>query len=287
MNGVRRLAAIFTILASALAVCGATLDLRSMQLRESVAPRTISQTLQALQELALTSTSTLPMIVIVTPTYTATGEPAATSSPIPTATGSPAPTETATFTSTPAPPTLSVSAATNCYAGPSTKYGLVYTLHPGIVALVLGMDLPDSYWIIAVPGYPATVCWLSSQFALVSGDTTGLPSPATPLPSIYTLDEPKNLSASCTAGPSAVNDDDDGASTWTVVFRWVNTEPNATGVRVFRNSRQIARLGPRASSYTDRFTHYDDHSGVTYRVQAFNASAVSSIVSIHMNSCRQ
>jgi hypothetical protein len=288
MNALKRFLGPFCILVSTIAVCGAAVDLRPVQGVSPDGPRTISETLQVLVEESLTPALPSPLFPTATLTIAPSPTPTLTSSstPAPTETSTPAPTDTATATSTPAPPTLSVSAATNCRTGPGNNYGIVYTMRPGIIAVVVGQDIPDSYWIVAVPGYPGTVCWLWSQYALVTGDTSNLPSPATPLASNYTLSEPKNLRASCSSVPYSVNDDDDDASAWTVVFRWVNTEPNQTGVRVFRNSRQIATLGSRASSCTDYFIHYDRHSGATYRVQAFNASAVSSIVSIHMNSCR-
>lgn len=289
MNTLKRGLIVFMALVAGLALCGATLDLRSVQFAGSGNPQTIAQTLQALQEQELTATATFPLLPSPVPTDTAVPPPTSTSSPTPTATetSTPSPTDTPTVRNTPAPPTLSVSAATNCYAGPSNKYGLVYTMRPGIVAIAVGVDLPDSNWIIAVPGYPGTVCWLSSQYAQVTGDVGSLPSPATPLASNYTLSEPKNLRASCSSVPYIVDDDDaHGASAWTVVVRWVNTEPNQTGVRLFRNSRQIATLSARATSYTDYFIHYNRYSGATYRVQAFSASAVSSMVSVHMNSCR-
>ena len=187
---------------------------------------------------------------------------------------------------------LSVSAITSCRAGPSSNYTAVYALFPGMTAMVVGMDIADGYWIISVPDSPGTVCWVSGAYALVSGDISHLPSPATPVPPIlYTLSEPKNLSAGCSAVPYADDGDDedndpDDASTWTVILRWTNTEPNATGVRIFRWGRRIATLTPGTRSYTDHFIHYDDYYGVRYGVQAFNANAVSSIVWTSMNSCR-
>ncbi|MFN2120978.1 MAG: hypothetical protein ACK2T0_11335 [Anaerolineales bacterium] len=206
-------------------------------------------------------------------------------------TGTPTPMATATPTPLPLPATLSVSAATNCYAGPNTNYGFVITIRPGTVVTVTGKDTPDNYWIIEVPGYPGTVCWLSGQYASVSGDTASLPSPATPLPSIYTLSEPRGLRVSCTAhyssdshGARHHGDHENDPSSWTVVFRWKNTSPDATGVRVYRNGRLVARLGPGGSSYTDTFSGRR-FRGVTYGVQAYNATAVSSIVTVGTGRC--
>lgn len=273
----------FAALVAAISVCAAGVNLGAPQsLGPKIPPALITQTLGALQEqlLSATPTSTLPAsdtpTTTPTPTETLTDTATATDTLSPTPTDTPSP--TATYT--PAPPLLSVSAATNCYAGPSNKYGLVYTMRPGITALVVGIDLPDSQWIISVPGYPGTVCWLSSQYALVSGDISSLPAPATPLASNYTLSEPKNLRISCSSEPYS-----DDASAWSVSLRWTNTEPNQTGVRVYRYGRLLATLRSRTSYYSDYFIHYDFHSGVRYGVQAVSGSAVSSIVWIHMNSC--
>jgi hypothetical protein len=206
-------------------------------------------------------------------------------------TGTPTPTPTATPTPFPMPAALSVSAATNCYAGPNTNYGFVITIRPGTVVTVTGQDAPDNYWIVEVPGYPGSVCWLSGQYASVSGDTANLPAPATPLPSIYTLSEPRGLRVSCTSHDSSDShgdwhhgDHQDESSSWTVVFRWKNTSNDATGVRVYRNGRLVTRLGPGGSSYTDTFSGRR-FRGVTYGVQAYSPTAVSSIVTISTGRC--
>ncbi len=114
----------------------------------------------------------------------------------------------------------------------------------------------------------------------MTGDTSILPAPATPQASNYTLSEPKNLRISCSSEPYS-----DDASAWSVSLRWTNTEPNQTGVRVYRYGRLLVTLRSRTSYYNDYFIHYDFHSGVRYGVQAVSGSAVSSIVWINMNSC--
>ena len=197
------------------------------------------------------------------------------------------PAATLTATNTPLPPTLSVSVATNCYAGPRTDYGFVITIYPGTTVTVVGKDTPDNSWIIDVPGYPGTVCWLSGQNAKINGDTAALPAPATPVISIYTLSEPRNLRVSCTSESLSGTPEPwwHNASEWTVVFRWTNTDADQTGVRVYRNGRHLATLGAHASSFTESFFHQGRH-GVTYAVQAVTSARVSSIVSIDVNHCR-
>lgn len=197
------------------------------------------------------------------------------------------PTDTPLPTNTPIPATLTVSADTNCYAGPSTSYGFVITLHPGTIALVAGKDTVDNYWIINVPNYPGTTCWLSGQYATVSGDTYNLveaPTPAVPYP--YSLSEPTRLRISCTTSPLSYPGPWGHSSTsWNVVFSWKNTDSDQTGVRVYRNGWRIATLGRNATSISDSFSHWWRHEGVTYGVQAFNSSEVSSIVTIDLDHC--
>jgi len=254
-TGLKGLLVGFCILALVSAACSWSVDLGIPRpLKPEVVPTLVEQTMQALRQQA------------------ATREP----------TGTPSPTATATPTNTPAPSSLSVSTATSCYAGPSSNYGRVITIYPGATVSVIGKDTADNYWIIAVPGYPGSLCWLSGQYAQVTGDTAGLPAPATPLPSTYTLSEPRNLRVSCSSDP----DSDDHGADWTVVFRWTNTEPDQTAVCLFRNNRLIHTLGPHASSFTDSFFHRDRrHGGVTYGVQAYSGRAVSSIVTIDLHHC--
>lgn len=210
----------------------------------------------------------------------------------PSATPTSTPVPTATATNIPLPATLSVSTATDCRAGPSANYGFVITIRPGTVVTVVGKDIADNYWIINVPGYPGTVCWISGQYAQVVGDVGSLPSPATPLASNYTLSEPRNLRVSCSSDDLSDDhwgDPDDDpwhdASEWSVVFRWTNTEPDQTGVRVYRNGHLVATLGAHATSYAESFVHRGKHHEVTYGVQAFNRTAVSSIVTVDVRHC--
>ena len=161
-----KLLALFCIGAMAMVACSVNVDLgaslASTPTQQSTdvnqVPTMIAQTLQAFTQTAL----------FATPTNTST------------------PTATATATGTPMPSTLSVSVATNCYTGPNTNYGLVITIRPGTTVTVVGKDTTDNYWVIDVPGYPGTTCWLSGQYASVSGDISDLPAPAAPpLPIAY------------------------------------------------------------------------------------------------------
>ena len=206
--------------------------------------------------------------------------PAVTATPSPT--GTPVPTTT--------PPTLTVSTDTICYAGPGTNYGMVITLHPGTIAVVLGKNTAVNYWLIATPNYPGSTCWLSGQYATISGDASNL-SEATPVPvNTYTLSEPRALNVSCSSQPITDDDhhhhdgDHNNSADWTVNLRWKNTEPNAYSVYVYRNGRLIDTLGAHGSSITDEFRHRR-HQTVTYGVQAVKGLEVSSIVTIDVRHC--
>lgn len=264
----KRQLAVFCILALGMLACSVTFDLgtqpastQTSQLSglEQVSTM-VAQTLQAFTQEALSATPT----------------------------NTPMPTATATTAKTSVPPTLSVSVATNCYAGPSTNYGFVITIYPGISVIVVGKDTADNYWIIDVPNYPGTICWLSGQYASVAGDTSNLSVPVTPAISIYTLSEPRSLHVSCSSQALSSTPEPEwweNASQWTVVFRWTNTDNDQTGLRVYRNGRLIVTLRERATSYTDTFIHSARHRDVTYGVQAFNNSEVSSIVTIEVGHC--
>jgi hypothetical protein len=270
MTPTRRFLGLFCILALAGLACGISVDLgtqpsgnatQQSSLQEQVATG-VAQTVQAFTQEApsTTPTPTLAALLTATPTLPA-------------------------FI---VPPSLSVSVATNCYAGPSTNYGFVITLRPGVTATVVGKDVADNYWIIDAPGYPGTVCWLSGQYVSLSGETGNLPAPATPVVSKYTLDEPRNLHASCTSDSSSDSSDEDWRhedSKWTVVLQWRNTDPDQTRVRVFRNGRLIDTLGAHGSSYTDIFTS-KWHRDLTYGVQAYSSTAVSSIVTVNVGRCK-
>lgn len=277
MAPLKRFLALFCLLALSAIACSVTVDLGTQQLfGQANVPTMVAQTLQALAQAALSATPTSP----------------------------PLPTATATPVNTPAPPTLSVSVATDCYAGPGSNYGFVITIRPGTTVTVVGKDTADNYWIIDTPGHPGTLCWLSGQYAKVSGDTGNLSSPATPAVSTYTLSEPRRLRASCRSasfsappvvapgGPPGVSPFPAPPAPWwddelhaTVVIQWANTDPDQTGVRVYRNGWRIATLGRNATSYTDTFDH-EWEDDVTYGVQAFNNTAVSSVVTIDVGHCK-
>ncbi len=274
---IRKILALFCVLVLVTLACGFTVDLGGSSSSTSTPTASgsdqvstmVAQTLQALTQAAL----------LATPVETAT------------------PTATAAIANTALPATLSVSVATNCYAGPSTSYGFVITIYPGTSVTVVGKDTADSYWIIDVPGYPGTVCWLSGQYASVSGETNDLSVPATTA-ILYALSSPDDLRISCnrpawtpfpTPGPGTPWPHHWGYG-WqggggSVVLHWMDTDPDQTNVLVYRDGYRVATLGGGATSYSDGGS-WDWRGGVTYGVQAINSSAFSSIETISTRNCR-
>jgi hypothetical protein len=251
----------FGLLASTALACSLTLDLGTTPV-SSPTP----------QLSGLDHVSTMVMQTLQAFTQQA---PTATPTPTVTPTGTPLPTFSA--------PVLTVSVDTKCYTGPGTTYGLVITVHPGTIAVPVAKETSANYWVIETPNYPGSTCWLSGEYATVTGGTDNLPEVFAPAESAYTLSEPKSLNISCTS--QAISSTDEDASLWTVEFRWKNTDPDQTGVRVYRNGRQIATLGAHATSFFDSFHHFHHRFEVTYGVQVFKGFAVSSIVTIEVRHC--
>jgi hypothetical protein len=123
----------------------------------------------------------IPVTGDETPTPTATPVPTAspTLSSLPTVTAAPTdtavPAQSATPVFTPGVAQLYVSLPTNCRLGPSVSYTRVGGLPLGQVANIVGRNATGDYWIIRNPQRASEVCWLWGRYAVVSGDTSGLP----------------------------------------------------------------------------------------------------------------
>jgi hypothetical protein len=106
-------------------------------------------------------------------------------------------TETPTFfvvlTVTPLVPQISVSVPTNCRVGPGKAYPNSGALLVGEVAQVFAGDPTGKYWYIANPDEPGDFCWVTGEFATLSGPTNLLPiyTPApTPTPTFTETPSP-------------------------------------------------------------------------------------------------
>lgn len=130
-------------------------------------------------------------IAVALPSALATGSPIPTAtapslepSAMPSATISPTP--FSLFTVTPSVPTITVTVDTNCRTGPGKIYPRVGFLLVGEVAEVIAKDPSGSFYYIRNPDDPNGFCWVTGQYAVVSGNVFVLPiftPPATPTPS--------------------------------------------------------------------------------------------------------
>ena len=93
----------------------------------------------------------------------------------PTLTATPAFTPTTAFTSTPSFAYVTLSEGTNCRTGPSDDYPIVGALIVGQVAEIVGRQRSGTSWyVVRLPGTTST-CWLWTNWATVTGVTSGLP----------------------------------------------------------------------------------------------------------------
>jgi hypothetical protein len=106
-------------------------------------------------------------------------------------TAPPAPTFTATlsptpiFTSTTSIPMISVTVDTNCRVGPGKAYDYIGGLFVGQTAEVYGKNPGGDYFYIRLPDNPNIYCWVTGQYATITGNASVLPvftPPPTPTP---------------------------------------------------------------------------------------------------------
>lgn len=103
----------------------------------------------------------------------------------PSFTPSPTLSPTIAFTSTNAAVTLSVTVDTNCRVGPGRVYDYLGGLYIGQIAEIYGRNTANNYWYIRLPENPNLFCWVTGEYATVSGNFAALPvftPPPTPTP---------------------------------------------------------------------------------------------------------
>lgn len=91
---------------------------------------------------------------------------------LPTATASP--TFTPEPTGTPTVPTITVTVDTNCRTGPGKEYERVGILLVGETTEIVGRDAFGQYWYVRNPDVGAEFCWMSGEYAIISGNTLAL-----------------------------------------------------------------------------------------------------------------
>jgi uncharacterized protein YgiM (DUF1202 family) len=181
-------------------------------------------------------------------------------------------TPTITPTGTQSVPMVSVTTATNCRAGATTDFEILWALLPGDKTEVVGKYTPLNYWLVKMPG--GGQCWLWGQYATVEGDVASIPEvqpPATPVPPTAT-EEPTQapVPAAVSNLTTTVNC---GVGPPPVLFlggtlHWQDNADDEDGFHVYRGDTLVATLGPNVESYNYL------PSG-TYGVEAFNAYGAS------------
>jgi hypothetical protein len=207
----------------------------------------------------------------------------------------PAPRDTPVVT--PSVPEVIVTSPTNCRSGPSTDYDLVFTMNPGQTAQVVGKNTPTGYWIINNP--TGGTCWLWGQYAVVSGNTSGLPEyPPPPTPTARFTRTPKptstpkftptpTLPAPPTA-PSGLNGTRDCTGgfkgiipIWieSVTLTWQDNADNEMGYIIIKNGSVVSTLVANSTQYKITL-RYNQVTGGTlfdnFNVEAFSDSGGSS-----------
>jgi hypothetical protein len=255
------------------------------------------------------------------PSTSPTDTPSPTGTPTSTETSTPSPSPTATDTplipisGVSSPPQVSVSVATNCRTGPSTKYDLIIALQPGQAAQVVGKYTPSNYWIIKTPA--GGICWLWGQYASITGDTSSLPEfPVPPLPTSRFTSTPQFTTTS--TGTPAPTDTPTPTSTATeappqgpanltqsrtcnggfrgvtpiwiedVSLSWQDIATNETGYRVSKNNSPLPDI-PADSTTFQISLRYDQGTGGAlfdnFGVVAFNNTGSSTMASIDVPRC--
>ena len=131
----------------------------------------VNQTMASTQNLQPPGTQTFTPVVLDT------------LAPIPTLTATLSP--TASLTATTSIPMISVSVDTNCRVGPGKAYDYVGGLFIGQTAEVYGKNPGGDYFYIRLPENPGIYCWVTGQYATLTGNTSVLPvftPPPTPTP---------------------------------------------------------------------------------------------------------
>jgi hypothetical protein len=196
---------------------------------------------------------------------------------------------------------VSVTIATNCRTGPGTVYDMLFAMNPGQTAQIVGKYTPGNYLIINNPN--GGVCWLWGQYAVVSGDISGLPEypvPPTPTPKITLTPKP---TLTPTLAPPAAPSGLSGAYDRTcggdfkgltpiwvedVNLTWTDNANNETGYRMYKNGSALPDFPPNSTTFHITM-RYDQGTGGplfdNFGVEAFNAAGASARTAVDVPRC--
>ena len=97
-------------------------------------------------------------------------------------------------------PTATVSKDTNCRGGSSTNYNVVLVVSVGIALDIVGRYVDGPYVIVDLGG--GKDCWLWLEYAVITGDTSGLPAYSAPAPPVVVI---TSTSTSAPSSPLALS----------------------------------------------------------------------------------
>jgi len=134
-----------------------------------------------------TSTPLPPIVVTATPELP-TQTPTESNTPIvvPVETQKPVATQNPTSGN----PTITANMDTNCRSGPGPVYPVITGLFVGQTSVVLGRNSAGTWWYIQNPLTSTKSCWVWTNTTRVEGNTSNLPTiatPPTPTPEIPTI----------------------------------------------------------------------------------------------------
>jgi hypothetical protein len=224
--------------------------------------------------------------------------------------GTPAPptTPAAAVTDTSSVPQVSVTSVTNCRTGPSTAYDLVFSANPGPAYQIVGKNTPNNYWIIDNP--TGGTCWLWGQYAVLSGNTGGLPEYAPPpTPTAKFTRTPKPTFTPTTfslptfilllppPAPGSLSDTRDCAGAFhgvipiwveSVTLTWQDNANNEDGYRVYKNGSALPPLPANSTTYKIELRYQQGTGGAlfdNFGVEAFNGAGASARPSVDVPTC--
>lgn len=225
---------------------------------------------------------------------------------------------------TAAPPTetvtsaveVSVTSVTNCRAGPSNAYDLIFEANPGQFFKVVGKNTPAGYWIIENP--VGGTCWLSGQSAVLTGETGLLSEYAAPAaPTARFTNTPKptktpkpSRTPTLTSTPPGPNYPSNFVGTKTctsttvsnqpfwiedITLTWQDNASNEEGYRIYRFTKEhpqpvlLQALAPNVTqflyqiSYNKATVLYEPYDH--FLLEAFNQAGSAPQVGFPLDRC--
>ncbi len=134
------------------------------------------------------ATSTLP---VITETTSSIPPPAAT--PLPTLTATPT-----------IPIAWPLDKGVNCRIGPGTEWVVNGYLLVGETAPIQGKNSDASWWYVATPSEPGSLCWVAASVTLTAGNLSGLPVISPPQAKVTKVNvklDPKEITLPGCMGP--------------------------------------------------------------------------------------